>query len=108
MSPVKKKEMELYWSYKIYPRDENQKLLFPVLALFLRLDHTSIATFSKDYSNTPNYLEIEERGLRLCSNRDGNVINLRFPSSSELKIHPFHIVVVQGGQRNLRKSVRHE
>ena len=103
----KKKETELYWWYKIYPHDENQKLLFPELALFLRLDHTSIATFSKDYSNTPNYLEIEERGLRLCSNRDGNVINLRFPSSSELKIHPFQIVVVQGGQRNLRKSVRH-
>ena len=32
---------------------------------------------------------------------------LPFPSSSKLKTWSFHVVVVQGQQRNVRKSVMH-
>ena len=109
----KKKETELYWWYKIYPHDEIQKLLFPVRALFLRLEHTSIPTVSRLFQ----YAQLFKReiwfemrkGDRTCVQTEKvNFINLRFPSSNELKIHPFCIVVVQGKQRNLQKSMGHE
>ena len=109
----KKKETELYWWYKIYPHDENQKLLFPELALFLKLDHTSIPTFSRLFQ----YAQLLKReiwfemrkGDRTCVQTEKvNFINLRFPSSSELKIHQFCIIVVQREQRNLQKSMGHE
>ena len=34
-------------------------------------------------------------------------ISLPFPFSSKLKIWSFHVVVVQGRQRNVQKSVMH-
>ena len=34
-------------------------------------------------------------------------IALPFPSSSKLKLWSFHVVVVQGQQRNVQKSVMH-
>ena len=47
----------------------------------------------------------EERGPRLSSGGDGRIIyRLAVPV---LKIWLFHVVVVQGRQRNVRKSVRH-
>ena len=35
------------------------------------------------------------------------LITLPFPFSSKLKIGSFHVVVVQGQQRNVEKSVMH-
>ena len=35
------------------------------------------------------------------------LIALPFPSSKKLKIWSFHVVVVQGRQRNVQKSVMH-
>ena len=109
----KKREMELYWWYKIYSHDDIQKLLFLVLAPFLKLDHTSIPTFSRLFQ----YAQLLKReiwfemrkGDRTCVQTEKvNFINLRFPSSSELKIHQFCIIVVQREQRNLQKSMGHE
>ena len=49
----------------------------------------------------------EERGPRTSSDRDGRIIASPFPFSSKIKIWPFHVVIVQGQQRNEQKSVMH-
>ena len=90
-----------------------QKRLFPVRALFLRLEHTSIPTFPRLFQYVQLFkreiwFEMRKGDRTYVQTEKVNFINLRFPSSNELKIHPFCIVVVQGEQRNLQKSMGHE
>lgn len=80
---------------------------------FLRGDHTSIATWISRLLQYAQLLKREiwfklRKGDHVCVHTTMvNFINLQFPFSSELKIHPFRIVVGKGGQRNLQERVRH-
>ena len=46
----------------------------------------------------------EERAPRPSSDSDGRIYSLAVPFSSKLKIWSFHVVVVQGRQRNVHKK----
>ena len=46
----------------------------------------------------------QERAPRPSSESDGRIYSLAVPFSSKLKIWSFHVVVVQGRQRNVHKK----
>ena len=50
-------------------------------------------------------LELKRRGRTRVQTEMVEFIALPFPSSKKLKIWSFHVVVVQGRQRNAHKSV---
>ena len=52
------------------------------------------------------YVGAEERGVHPSSDRDGRIYRLAVPVlKKKLKIWSFHIVVVQGRQINVQKSM---
>ena len=52
-------------------------------------------------------LELKRGGQARVQTEMVELIALPFPSSKKLKIWSFHVVVVQGRQRNVQKSVMH-
>ena len=52
-------------------------------------------------------LELKRGGHSRVQIEMVELIALPFPSSKKLKIWSFHVVVVQGRQRNVQKSVMH-
>ena len=52
-------------------------------------------------------LELKRGGHSRVQIEMVELIALPFPSSKKLKIWPFHVVVVQGRQRNVQISVMH-
>ena len=52
-------------------------------------------------------LELKKRGRPRVQKGMVEFIALPVPSSKQLKIWSFHVVVVQGRQRNVQKSVMH-
>ena len=53
------------------------------------------------------WLELKRGGRARVQTEMVEFIALSFPYSSKLKVWSFHIVVVQGQQRNVQKSVMH-
>ena len=71
-------------------------------------------TFFRDYPKSPSYLKRREFRLEMkrgeCARLKTEMVEflgLPFPSSSKLKLWSFHVVVVQGRQRNVQKGVMH-
>ena len=71
-------------------------------------------TFFRDYPKSPSYLKRREFRLEMKRGEGARLktemvefLGLPFPSSSKLKLWSFHVVVVQGRQRNVQKSVMH-
>ena len=52
-------------------------------------------------------VELKRGGHARVQTEMVELITLPFPSSKKLKIWSFHVVVVQGRQRNVQKSVMH-
>ena len=52
-------------------------------------------------------VELKRGGHARVQTEMVELIALPFPSSKKLKIWSFHVVVVQGQQRNVQKSVMH-
>ena len=70
--------------------------------------------FFRDYPKSPSYLKRREFRLEMKRGDRARVqtelvefIGLPFPFSSKLKIWLFRVVVVQGWQRKVQKSVMH-
>ena len=70
--------------------------------------------FFRDYPRSPSYLKRTEFRLEMKRGDRAQVqtemvefLCLPFPFSSKLKFWSFHVVVVQGRQRNVQKSVMH-
>ena len=77
------------------------------------IDSASFQTISR-LSQVAQLLKRREFMLKLkrgsphpCLDRDGRIYCLAVPSSKKLKFWSFHVVVVQGQQRNVQKNVMH-
>ena len=71
-------------------------------------------TFFRDYPKSPSYLKRREFRLEMkrgeCARLQTEMVEFRglpISFSSKLKLWSFHVVVVQGRQRNVQKSVMH-
>jgi len=74
----------------------------PILSLFLRLFQGVQLHKRREFS-----LELKRRDHARVLTEMVEFIALPFPFLSKLKIWLFHIIVMQGLQRNLQKSVMH-
>ena len=76
--------------------------------------HENVSFFFRDYPKSPSYLKRREFRLEMKRGEGARLktemvefLGLPFPFSSKLKLWSFHVVVVQGRQRNVQKSVMH-